>query len=288
MTPSPLAYVAGHFLPVAKATVPITDLGLLQGVGAYETLRTYGGRPFRLAEHLRRLHGSAEFLGIRVGESDDQIAAIVARLVESNGTAEARVRITATAGPADRAEADPPPPATLIVTAVRLVPYAADLFERGAAVVITGDRAKEGDPAALHKLTSRVRLFLGRRAAHRAGAVEAVFLNTSGRLAEGAGTNVFIVCGGRLITPPGEEGLMPGIARAVVLEVAAACGIPTEVRPVMLEEFLAADEVMLTNSIMEVMPVTRLEGQVVGAGKPGAVTQRLAAAYKDLVSRETM
>jgi len=70
--------------------------------------------------------------------------------------------------------------------------------------------------------------------------------------------------------------------------VAAACGIPTEVRPVMLEEFLAADEVMLTNSIMEVMPVTRLEGQVVGAGKPGAVTQRLAAAYKDLVARETM
>jgi branched-chain amino acid aminotransferase len=287
MTAIPLAYVAGEFLPADQASVPISDLGLLQGVGAYETLRTYGGRPFRLAEHLRRLHGSVDYLGLRLGESDDQIAAILARLIGAGGAAEARLRITVTAGPAERAEAHPPAPATLIVTAVRLKSYAAELFERGAAVVIAEARAMEDDPAALHKLTSRVRLFLGRQAAHRAGAVEAIFLNTCGRLAEGAGTNVFIGRGGRLMTPPGQEGLMPGIARAAVLEVAAACGIPAEVRPVALEEFLAADEAMLTNSIMEVMPVVSVDGRPIADGRPGAVTRRLAQAYKDLVRRET-
>jgi len=272
-----VAYVAGEFLPADRAAVPIGDLGLLQGVGAYETLRTYGGRPFRLAEHLGRLHGSLDFLGLEMAESDDRIAAIVDRLVEANGEPDARIRITATAGAAD---ADPPPPATLIVTAVRLVPYAAEHYDRGAAVVIATARARAGDPMALHKLTSRAHLYLARREAQRAGAVEAILLNSGGRVAEGAGSNVFIVRGGRVITPSAGEGLMPGIARAVVLELAGAA----EERPVTMDELLGADEVFLTNSIMEVMPVASVGGRLVGGGRPGPVTRRLAEAYRAIIS----
>jgi branched-chain amino acid aminotransferase len=272
-----MAYVAGEFLPADRAAVPVDNLGLLQGVGAYETLRTYGGRPFRLSEHLCRLRGSLDFLGLRPAESDHQIAEIVTRLVEGNGVPDARIRITVAAG----VDADPPP-AILIVTAVRLKPYAAENYSRGAAVVIAAAQAKVRDPMAIHKMTSRVKLFLARREARRVGAVEAILLNTEGRVAEGAGSNVFIVRGSRVITPPPEEGLLPGIARAAVLEMA---GDVVE-RPVTRDELLAADEVFLTNSIMEVMPVVSIDGQAVGGGRPGPVTRRLAEAYKALVARE--
>ena len=117
------------------------------------------------------------------------------------------------------------------------------------------------------------------------GAVEAIFLNMQGRLAEGTVSNVFIVQGGRAVTPPPDEGLMPGITRAAVLEVARAVG--GEERPVTLAEFLAADEVFITNSIMEVMPVSSADGRPIGGGRPGPVTARLAEAYKALVARET-
>ena len=283
----PVAYVAGEFRPADQATVPITDAGLLQGIGVYETLRTYGGRPFRLEAHLRRLHAGIDFLGIRLGESDERIAAVVARLVESNQVPDARVRITVTAGPMDRAEADPPAPATRIVTAVPLVPYATELYERGAAVVIATLRARRLDPVRVHKTTSRNRQFLALRAARRMGATEAVFLNTLDRVAEGTVSNVFIVQRGQLLTPPPEEGLMPGITRAAVLEVSHAAGMVVEERPITGEEFLKADEALITNSIMEVMPVVSVDGRPIGDGRPGPITRRLMDAYKDLVRCET-
>ncbi len=286
MKESLVAYVAGVFMPADKAAVPISDAGLLQGIGVYETLRTYGGRPFRLEGHLARLRAGADFLGIRLAESDSDIAAAVARLVQSNEVPEARVRITVTAGSMDRAESDRPGAATLIVTAVPLKPYAPELYERGAPVVIASLRSRTLDPVRLHKTTCRIRQFLALRAAHHVGAVEAIFLNTQGRLAEGAVSNVFVVQAGRIATPPADEGLMPGITRTAVLEVAGVAGIAEE-RPVTMAEFLAADEVFITNSIMEVMPVSSADGRPIAAGRPGPVTVRLAEAYKALVARET-
>jgi len=287
MKRSRLAYVAGKRVAAADAAVSIRDAALLHGLGVFETLRTYGGRPFRLTAHLARLRAGAAFLRVRIVESDERIAAVLADLVEGSAAPDARIRITATGGHAEGTASSRPTAATLIVTADPLKPCASDLYERGAAAVISAIRVSEADPTLRHKTTGRARHVLALRGARAAGALEAIFLNSAGRVAEGTVSNIFVICGGALATPPPEEGLLPGIARAAVLELAEELGIPVEVRPVMLEEFMAADEMMLTNSIMEVMPVTRLEGQAVGGGKPGPVTQRLAAAYKDLVKRET-
>jgi branched-subunit amino acid aminotransferase/4-amino-4-deoxychorismate lyase len=298
MSRSPLVYVAGKTIAASDAAVSIRDAALLHGLGVFETLRTYsaseasakeaGGRPFRLRAHLARLRAGAAFLGFRVVEPDDRIAEIVAELVEANAAPDARVRITATGGHADVAAPSRPTAATLIVTAEPLAPYASDLYERGAAAVLSTIRVSEADPTLRHKTTSRARHVLALRGARAAGALEAIFLNSAGRVAEGTVSNIFVVEGGGLATPPPEEGLLPGIARATVLELAEGLAIAAAERPITIEELRGADEVFLTNSIMEVMPVTRLEGQAVGAGKPGPVTRRLAAAYKDLVAREIL
>jgi len=287
MTPTDLMFAAGEFVPMAEARVSALDAGLLLGAGLFETLRTYGGRPFRLGAHLARLRESGEFLRIFVAESDASLAEIINHLVEVNAVPDARVRITATRGPlAAELEDDSAPPATLIVSAGPMTPYPAQAYERGATVVVSRLRANETDPTTFHKTTGYMKNLLALRDAHRAGATEALLFNTKGRLAEGAISNVFIVTGGRLLTPPVEEGLLPGITRAAVLELAAEVGVPAEQQPLSAREVLDADEVFLTNSIMEVLPVGRIERKEIGDGRPGPVTRKLAEAYKALVTRE--
>jgi branched-chain amino acid aminotransferase len=281
-------YVAGRFVAPAEAAVSAADAGLLLGVGLFETLRTYAGRPFRLARHLERLRSSGQVFRIFVGESDERIAEIVAHLVEANGVPDSRVRITATRGPlVEELEDDEAPRATLIVTAGPMTPYPAESYERGATVVVSDIRANETDPTTFHKTTNFLRNLMAMRDAHRARAAEALRFNTRSRLAEGAISNVFAVREGRLLTPPVEDGLMPGITRAAVLELAPEAGVAAEQQSLMIHDLLDADEVFLTNSIMEIMPVSRIEQHEVGQGKPGPVTRRIAQAYKDLVARET-
>jgi len=280
-------YVSGNLVPAAEARISALDAGVLLGAGLFETLRTYGGRPFRLGAHLARLRASGEFFRIFIRESDSQVAEAVARLVEANGLADARVRLTATRGPLADAVDDEAPPATLIITAGPMTPYPAELYEKGATVVVSDIRVSPDDPTVYHKTTGYLRNLLALRDAHRARATEALIFNTKGRLAEGSLSNVFIVSGGRLLTPPVEEGLLAGITRAAVLELAAEVGVPAEQRPLAVRDCLDADEMFLTNSIMELLPVGRVERKEIGTGRPGPVTKQLASAYRALVIRET-
>jgi len=281
-------YVAGRFIAPAEATVAANDASLLLGVGLFETLRTYGGRPFRIEAHLARMRESGRFLRVLVRESDDDIRRIVGRLIETSGLADARVRLTATRGPlAGELDDDAAPPATLIIMAGPMTPYPAHLYDKGATVVVSDIRANETDPATYHKTTGYLTNLLALRDAHRAGATEAILFNTKNRLAEAAVSNVFIVKGGRLLTPPVEDGLLAGITRAAVLDLAAETGVPAEQESLSVRDFLDADEVFLTNSIMELLPVARVERREIGAGRPGPVWRKLADAYRALVTRET-
>ena len=296
-------YVSGNLVPAGEARISALDAGVLLGAGLFETLRTYAGTPFRLGAHLARLRASGEFFRIFVRETDAEIAAVVARLLEANGIPDARVRLTATRGPlalrepqgdpeqgrrvADAVDDDEAPPATLIITAGPMTPYPAELYEKGATVVVSDIRISPDDPTVYHKTTGYLRNLLALRDAHRARATEALIFNTKGRLAEGSLSNVFIVTGGSLLTPPVEEGLLAGITRAAVLELAAEVGVPAEQRPLAAREVLDADEMFLTNSVMELLPVGRVERKEIGDGLPGPVTKRLAEAYKALVARET-
>jgi len=302
MSKNEFVYVSGDFVPRKEARISALDAGVLLGAGLFETLRTYAGKSFRLGAHLARLRASGEFFRIFVRESDARIAETVARLVEANGVADARVRLTATRGPLALREPqgdpeqgrrvasavdDEAPPATLIITAGPMTPYPAELYEKGATVVVSDIRANPDDPTVYHKTTGYLRNLLALRDAHRARATEALVFNTKGRLAEGALSNVFIVSAGRLLTPPAEEGLLAGITRAAVLELAAETGVPAEQKPLSAREVLDADEMFLTNSIMELLPVGRVERKEIGDGRPGPVTKQLAEAYRALVIRET-
>jgi len=303
MSQTELVYVAGDLVLAAEARISALDAGVLLGAGLFETLRTYAGTPFRLGAHLARLRASGEFFCIFVRESDSQVAETISRLVEANSLADARVRLTATRGPlalrepqgdpeqgrrvAAAVDDDEAPPATLIITAGPMTPYPAELYEKGATVVVSDIHVSPDDPTVYHKTTGYLRNLLALRDAHRAHATEALIFNTKGRLAEGSLSNVFIVSGGRLLTPPVEEGLLAGITRAAVLELAAEVGVPAEQQPLSAREVLDADELFLTNSIMELLPVGRVERKEIGDGLPGPVTKQLAAAYKTLVARET-
>jgi branched-chain amino acid aminotransferase len=288
MSQTELVYVSGKCVPREEARISALDAGVLLGAGLFETLRTYAGKPFRLGAHLARLRASGEFFRIFVRETDAEITAAVARLLEANGVPDARVRLTATRGPLDAAvDDDEAPPATLIITAGLMTPYPAELYEKGATVVVSDIRANPDDPTVYHKTTGYLRNLLALRDAHRARATEALIFNTKGRLAEGSLSNAFIVSGGRLLTPSVEEGLLAGITRAAVLELAAEVGVPAEQQPLTARAVLNADEMFLTNSIMELLPVGRVERKEIGDGLPGPVTKRLAEAYRALVIRET-
>ena len=287
MSKNEFVYVSGDFVPRKEARISALDAGVLLGAGLFETLRTYAGKPFRLGAHLARLRASGEFFRIFIRESDSQVAEAVARLVEANGLADARVRLTATRGPlADAVDDDEAPPATLIITAGPMTPYPAELYEKGATVVVSDIRISADDPTVYHKTTGYLRNLLALRDAHRARATEALIFNTKGRLAEGSLSNVFIVSEGRLLTPTVEEGLLAGITRAAVLELAAEAGVPAEQKPLSARAVLDADEMFLTNSIMELLPVGRVERKEIGDGRPGPVTKQLASAYRALVIRE--
>jgi branched-chain amino acid aminotransferase len=304
-------YVAGQYAAAAEATVSATDAGLLLGAGLFETVRVYAGaegdaaetdsgslqpgRPLRLAAHLARMRASGQVLRIFVGETDDEVAAIIRRLLEANRLTQARVRLTATRGPLEQGlEDDVKPRATLLVAAGPMTHYPPDFYSQGVTVVVSDIRANETDPTTFHKTIAYMRNLLALRDAHRARAAEVLFFNTRKRLAGGALSNVFLVKGSRLLTPPVEDGLVPGITRATVLELAAEVGVPAEQTSLIISDLLEADEVFLTNSVMEVLPVVKVEGHEVGPkekpdllGRPGPITQRLAEAYRALAAKET-
>lgn len=273
----------GRLLPEPDARVPALDRGLLYADGLFETLRCYGGRPFLLAEHWARLSASAAFLGIPFPAVDP--AALVARLLGANGLADASVRLTLTrgslpAGPRPAGAGEP----TLLVQARRLRPDLGRSAEAG----IGGCRLPwplraRGLPLQGHKTLCYLPSVLA------LGAVpageEPLLETTEGHLSEGATTNIFWVRGGRLFTPHLDCGCLPGVARRLVLSLAADAGIPVEEGFYPASDLADADEAFVTNSVVEVTPLVRLDGAALGDGRPGPATRGLQAAYRREVGR---
>ena len=280
-------YLNGRIEPVAEAMVPAGDTGLLLGAGLFETLRAYERFVFRLDDHLDRLLASAEALEIPVAESRDEIARALEAVIRENALADARCRITITRGPLPSEHLAGPPRPTCLVTAGEMTPYDDELYAGGMTVTVSEARVNRNDPTCRHKTTAYLPNLLALRDAHAKGAQEALRFNGPGRLAEGCISNVFVVRGGRLVTPPVEEGCLPGIARKVVLELAEAAGIEAAEEPVEGADVLKADEMFLTNTIMEAMPVCRIERHPLpGGDRPGEITRRLMDLYKRQVEKE--
>ena len=296
----PFVWINGDFVDEAEASVSVRDTGLLHGAGVFTTMRAHNGGVFQLDRHLRRLRDSCDALFIPLLPKDEVLAAATDELLRRNGLTEARLRLTVTRGSAQQ---DPLHGVRLtpnvFLTAAELEPYPAEFYERGlTAILLDEQKLNPYDLAAGHKTLNYFSRLAALREANRRGAGEALWFNVHNYLESGSITNVFVVKDGALLTPPTPAELreptvasaipypksatLPGVTRAVVMDLARAAGV--EVRPAAIDvnQLLAADEVFLTNSIMGVMPVCRLERKAVGNDKPGPITRRLAEAYHAL------
>jgi len=276
-----------------KAAVPVTDSSYLYGIGLFETMRAVNGTVFRLADHLRRLNQSAEALGIVNQYADEQLTEAVARTLEANKLTDARLRVQISNGPiqipknspsakGEGASSQQVPSAStnLLITAAPFSPYPAEYYEKGVRVTLSNYRQNAHDPFAGHKTTCYGPRLTALKDAHQKLAAETLWFTTENLLAEGSVSNVFLVKGGQLYTPPVQTPVLPGIARKTVIELAEAADIPCHEQPLAIDDLLAADEVFLTNVIMEVLPVTAIEAHTVGTAKPGPVTTQLISTFK--------
>jgi branched-chain amino acid aminotransferase len=285
----------GTLVAPAAARVSVFDRGFLYGDSVYEVLRTYAGRPFEQAAHLARLRHSAERLGLEPKWDAARTAAEIARTLEASGGGEApdpeaapwnagerylRVVMTRGAGEIGLDPALAVDPVALVI-AQPLHGPPARLYAEGVKAAIVGVRRASPqaiDPSA--KTGAHLPNVLAVREARAAGAHEALLLDDRGFVTEGSSSNVFAVRGGRVATPPLAAGILAGVTRGIVLALAHALGVPAEEVPLRPEDLEGADEVFITSTIREIVPVTRLGDHAVGAGRPGPVTAGLHAAFR--------
>lgn len=282
-----LVYLNGELLPGEQARISPLDHGFLYGYGLFETMRAYDGRIFRLQNHIERLMSGARLLGFASKLNAAALGLACLQIVEANHLKEAAVRLAVSAG---EGEARPDPSTcgqpTIFALARPYAPPASDVYGRGYKAIVSSLRRDSLSPLSYIKSASYMLSVLARREAKQAGADEPLLLNEQGFVAEGSLSNLFIVKDGCLLTPDRESGILPGIAREAVLELALPLGIEAEEVKLSLAGVLAAEEAFLTSSLMEVMPLTHVGGRAIGSGRPGPVTGKLMAAYRGLVARE--
>jgi branched-chain amino acid aminotransferase group I len=284
-----IIYLNGQLIPRSKAKLSPFDHGFLYGYGLFETMRAYNGYIFRLDSHLTRLRCSAESIGLThslltTDEGKQSLKAACVATMEANELRDARIRLTVSAGEGDMTP-DPGtcPSPTVLVTAQNLVPLSPEKYESGFKAVLSFLRRNSQSPLSRLKSTCYMENILARTAARATGCDEAIFLNEQGYLAEGSSTNIFLVSNGELITPCFESGVLPGITRDAVLEIARTSNIKATERWVQLNELIEAQEAFVTNSILELMPLVSVESRPISTGKPGKLTGDLLFAYRKLV-----
>ncbi|HEY7698451.1 MAG TPA: aminotransferase class IV [Vicinamibacteria bacterium] len=261
------------------------DQGFLFGASVYETVRTYGGRVFLLGRHLERLRESAKALDITLDVSDEELAARVRETIVAAGNPESSIRIVVSAGVGAidyRAGSAPKP--TVVVIVRPLPEYPESLYREGArAVFVKMMRATRGGLDPRIKSSNLLTNLSALREAQRKKAYEAIMLNPDGEVAEGSMSNVFLVSKGVVRTPPISAGILEGITRELVIEVAREAGYRVEERGFKPDDLLRADEVFITASARQIVPIVQVDKARIGNGKPGPVTRTLITAYKDRV-----
>ncbi len=270
-------HLNGRLVESTVARIDPADRGLLLADGLFETLRVYGGKAFRLEAHLARLAAGAAMLGIPLSAAAD-IAAAVAETLAANEECEASLRITLTRGSGLRGLLPPADPApTLMITSRPFVAPPPLAMTAHIATI----RRNEHSPLSRLKSLAYLDNVLALREAASAGCDEALMLNTAGRLAGGCRSNLFLVLKGRLVTPPVSEGVLAGIARQAMIDIAAVAGIPTSEAPLAMADIEQASEALICNSLLEVRALSRIGKK---AFAPGPVGTEFARRYRALTA----
>lgn len=273
-------------MPAADARVSVFDSGFSQGIGLFETMRAHRGRVFRQERHIERLRRSAEKLGWGVVPEAGALRANIEQVVSAEACDGLRVRLTVTTGSL-RGDGDEPPGLTIVAAATPGGSYPEEYYRKGVSVALCRYRQCSQDPTVGHKTTSYFSRMAALREAYQARCFESLWFSDENFLAEGCISNVFLIEGGALLTPPLDTPVLPGIARGALLDVAAILGVGAKEQEITIDDVLSADEIFLTNSMMGVMPVVRVDRHGVGDEKPGPLTQKLSEGYRRLVYEET-
>jgi D-alanine transaminase len=279
MYPS-LVYLNGEFLPPEQARVSVFDRGFVFADGVYEVIPAYGGRLFRLPQHLARLDNS--LAGIRLPNplAAHDWQAVFTHLVENGGRVDQSVYLQVTRGPAERDHAFPQQikPTVFAYAQPLKYPEPAQLAAGVSAITVPDIRWLRCDIKAIALLPN----VLMRQQATEQAAAEAILLR-NGLMTEGSASNIFVVLKGVLVTPPKGPFILPGVTRDLTLELAHAHGLACEERTVTEAELRSAEELMLSSSTKELLPITQLDGKPVGSGKPGPLHARLHALYQEYI-----
>jgi D-alanine transaminase len=271
--PDPIVFLNGHYLPISEAKISVMDRGFLFGDGVYEVIPVYGGKPLRLEEHLRRLDHSLEAIRMPPPLADSEWAKVCSRLID--GPEDQSIYLQVTRGAAPKRDHAIPKGISQTVFAM-CTPITSIPIGGIKAITVTDNRWLRCNIKAITLLAN----VLLRQDAIDQGASEAILIRDE-KVIEGAASNIFLVLENTLVTPPLGAELLPGITRDLVLELAKTKGVPTSERAVRVEELASAQEIWMTSSTREILPVVELNGSPVGSGVPGPVWALLQEAYQD-------
>jgi len=275
--------IDGQLVSPERAQVSVFDRGFLYGDAVFESLRSYQGSLFALDEHLVRLKRSAERVAIALPVSLDTLRNEMHSALRAHGSPNSYLRLTLTRGTGRSLGLDPEladqPLRVLLVTA--LTPPPSEIYEHGiAAITYRAERPSDAAGVADAKIGNYLLAVLAMRAARALGAREALIEDSQGQILEAAAANVFAVISGKLVTAPESAAILPGITRGHVLQLARATGLEVELRAIAKSELASADEVFVSSSLRELVPVVSIDGRAVGKGQPGPKSRELLRAYR--------
>jgi branched-chain amino acid aminotransferase len=277
-------FLNDKLVDINKACISVSDSGFLYGAGLFETMRSCNGVVFALKDHLDRLFFSANSLSIEIGHDRKSITDAIYEVLQANKLTDARLRSTLTGGPMSASDDDRKP--TLLITATKLQPYPPEYYTKGVLAVLCPFRQNPNDPTCGHKTTSYFSRMVALKMAHLKRAAEAIWFTTDNRLAEGCVSNIFLVKDSTLYTPPLKTPVLAGIARKTVCRLALKNSIKFIEKNLLIDDLLGADEIFLTNVIMQVMPVVSVEKHIVGDGKVGLITKEIMDKFNELIENQ--
>jgi branched-chain amino acid aminotransferase len=273
-------WIDGRFIDSKEAKVSIFNRGFLYGDGVFETMRSYGGAVFRLKDHLDRLASSLRVIRLKIPYSKGELERIVYKAMALNSLKEAYIRVSVSRGEGrigiDTNSAARP---TVTVVARKFVPYPAWMYAKGISAKVVSIRQNESSPISRIKPLSFLTNILARLEAKSKGCDDAILMNTKDQITEGATSNLFLVAKAELATPSVECGILAGITRGVVMDIAKRLAFRVKEGRITAGDLMRANEVFLTNSLCGILPVTRIDGKIIGDRRPGILTGILKGLY---------
>jgi branched-chain amino acid aminotransferase len=278
-----VVFLNGQFVPESQAVVPVTDRGFMYGDGLFETMRVFNGRPFRMAQHLERMVRGANYLKIPMPFTPKELQHFAAQLIQENQMSDAVLRVTLTRGPGPRGYSPKNAgPSTVVISLHPVEPLDPAQPPRWSMITSTYT-LPANDPLSSFKTLNKLLHIAARAEAEARDADEALLMNTNGEVTETAGANLFWIYRDKVCTPPTGRGALPGITRAVVLEICQVLGLPTNKRIIKREALRHADAIFLSQSALGLVTIENLDGEPV---PDSPLVEKIYRTYCEMLARE--